>query len=419
MEATATNAWEERLVAGPVREQSVGECVSERRGAGLGEVAEEIAAAFSPDWTHTLVEFTMETFSSPATTPARRSNSGLDLVIEGIERRAAAERATESHRLKGPVRSTAVNQIDWLLDADPAIRWQVMSDLLDAAPADVASERARVAVEGWGAELLALQAADGRWDGGTYRPGWVDEAKPFFDAWTATHFVLQLLRELGLPPESPEAQDAVGRVRDNVRWDANDALYFDGETEPCVNGIALANGAYFGESVDVIVERLLADQLADDGWNCWAEHGAKVSSFHTTICVLEGLAEWEKAGGSSDAVAEARRGGEEYLLERGLLRGRSSGQIIDPRFTMFSFPTYWYYDVLRALDYLLSTGAGFDERCSEAIELVAAKRSHNGRWRLENIHQGPTHLEMDDPEGFPSRWITLRAARVLEWAGAV
>ena len=307
--------------------------------------------------------------------------------------------------------------IDWLLDSDPAIRWQVKRDLTDASPDDVATERARVSVEGWGAQLLALQDSDGRWDGGTYRPGWVDESKPFFDAWTATHFALQLLREFGLDPESPQARRAVGLVRGNVRWEANNALYFEGETEPCINGMAMANGAYFGEPVDGIVERLLDDQLPDGGWNCWAEFGAAVSSFHTTICVLEGLLESEQKAGFSEEVAAARRRGEEYLLERSLFRSRSSRQIIDPRFTMFSFPTRWYYDVLRALDYFRSTGGGLDERCAEAVDLVVGKRDEQGRWPLENTHQGPTHFEMEGPDGFPSRWNTLRAQRVLRWVG--
>jgi hypothetical protein len=305
----------------------------------------------------------------------------------------------------------------WLLDADPAIRWQVLRDLADAAPDEVAVERARVSVEGWGAQLLGLQDADGRWDGGTYRPGWVVESRPFFDAWTATHFSLGLLRDFGLDPDSSEARRAVALVREHVRWEANEALYFEGETEPCINGLAAANGAYFGEAVDGIVERLLGDQLPDGGWNCWAEYGAEVSSFHTTICVLEGLLEWEQTAGSSERVAAARRRGEEYLLERGLLRRRSTGQIIDPRFTMFSFPTRWYYDVLRALEYLRSTGAEPDDRCAEAIDLVASRRDEGHRWPLENTHQGPTHFEMEGPDGFPSLWNTLRARRVLRWAG--
>ena len=308
--------------------------------------------------------------------------------------------------------------IEWLLDADPAIRWQVMRDLTDATPDEEAAERARVALEGWGAQLLALQGVDGRWDGGTYRPGWVDESKPFFDAWTATHFSLHLLRDLGLNPDSPEARRAVSLVRENVRWDANDRPYFEGETEPCINGLALAIGSYFGETVDGIVERLLADELDDGGWNCWAEYGARASSFHTTICVLEGLLEWERAGRSSEAVAAARHRGEEYLLERRLFRRRSTGQVIDPRFTMFSFPTYWYYDVLRGLDYFRSTGAAPDGRCADAFALVAGKRDEEGRWPLENTHQGPTHFEMEGPDGFPSRWNTLRALRVLQWAGS-
>lgn len=307
--------------------------------------------------------------------------------------------------------------IDWLLDSDPAIRWQVMQDLAGEPAQLVAGERARVAVEGWGAELLALQGDDGKWDGGTYRPGWVDESKPFFDAWTATHFSLQGLVDFGLDPDAPEARRAVALVRENVRWEANGALYFEGETEPCINGIALAIGAYFGETVDGIVDRLLEHQLGDGGWNCWAEYGATVSSFHTTICVLEGLAGWEKAGGSSPAVTATRSSGEEYLLERRLFRSRSSGKVVDPRFTMFSFPTRWYYDVLRGLEYFRSIDTTVDERCAEAVELVADKRGAGGRWALENTHQGPTHIEMEGPDGFPSRWNTLRAMRVLDWAG--
>lgn len=302
--------------------------------------------------------------------------------------------------------------VEWLMDSDPAIRWQVMRDLLDEPEDVVQAERARVAREGWGAELLALQAADGTWDGGTYRPGWVDDDKPFFDAWTATHFSLHLLRRLGVDPSSDEAHHAVARVRDNVRWEANGALYFEGETEPCINGTALANGAYFGQSVDGIVDRLLTEQLGDGGWNCWAEHGAKVSSFHTTICVLEGLAAWTDAGGSSAQVDEALARGQEYLLDRYLFRSRSTGKVVDPRFTMFSFPTWWYYDVLRGLEYFWSIGRPFDERCAEAVEMVALRSGEDTRWPVENVHQGPTHIEMEGPEGFPSRWNTLRAMRV-------
>lgn len=305
---------------------------------------------------------------------------------------------------------------EWLLDSDPAIRWQVMRDVAGEPPEVVAAERARVAIEGWGAQLLELQQPDGRWDGGTYRPGWVDESKPFFDAWTATHFSLQLLRDFGLGPDSAPARRALSLVRENVRWGANAALYFEGETEPCINGIALAVGAYFGEVVDGIVDRLLGGQLDDGGWNCWAEYGATVSSFHTTICVLEGLLAWERAGGSSHEVVTARLLGGEYLLERGLFRARSTRQVIDPRFTMFSFPPRWYYDLLRGLDYFRSTQATFDDRCAEAIDLVAAKRKE-GRWPLENTHQGPTHFQMEGPDGFPSRWNTLRSMRVLDWAG--
>lgn len=309
--------------------------------------------------------------------------------------------------------------MDWLRDSDPAIRWQVLRDLDDASEAEFGAVRTAATTQGWGAELLALQGPDGQWDGGTYRPGWVDESKPFFDAWTATHFALQQLREFGLDPASEQARAAVALVRDNVRWEANGAAYFEGEVEPCINGVALANAVYFGEQGDIIVERLLDVRLGDGGWNCWAEYGARVSSFHSTICSLEGLLAWQRAGGQSTAVSEARAAAEEYLLERRLFRRRTNGEVADPRFAMASFPPRWYYDVLRALDYFRSTGCAPDDRCTEAIDLIAAKRDANGRWPLENVHQGPTHFEMEGPEGAPSRWNTLRALRVLRWAGRV
>lgn len=311
----------------------------------------------------------------------------------------------------------SMDVVDWLLDSDPSVRWQVLRDLNGAPPDMFEVERARVGTEGWGSVLLGAQGDDGMWDGGSYRPGWAQGDRPFFDAWTATHFSLMSLRDFGLDPNSPSAVRAVGLVSENVRWDATGGTYFQGETEPCINGAAVAVGAWFGQDVDTIVERLVADRLPDGGWNCWAEFGATVSSFHSTMCVLEGLLAWEHAGGESADVSAARRSGEEYLLERSLFRRRSDGEIIDPRFTMFSYPTRWYYDVLRGLEHFRSVGGERDTRLSEAVDLVWSKRGADGRWVLENVHQGPTWFEMEGPEGFPSRWNTLRALRVLKWWG--
>ena len=302
-----------------------------------------------------------------------------------------------------------------LLDADPSIRWQAMAAFPDATPEEVAAERARVAAEGWGARLLAEQDADGLWDGGTYRPGWVDERRPMYDAWTATHFSLQQLRDFGIDPESEAARSAIARVREHVRWD-DGRPYFDGETEPCVNGIALAIGAYFRQDAAPILDTLQDGILPDGGWNCWAEYGARVSSLHSTICVLEGLLAWEEAHGLPPALQQAKAGAEEYLLERRLFRRRSDGAIIDLRFTMPSYPTRWFYDVLWGLDYMRRAHPEGEPRCAEAVELLREHRRADGRWNLENTHEGPILFEMDDErEGFPSRWVTLRAMRVLDW----
>ena len=302
---------------------------------------------------------------------------------------------------------------DWLLDSDPALRWQVLRDLVDASPEEIAAERGRVATEGWGARFLGEQAEDGLWDGGTYRPGWIPPERDGFDAWSGTHFSLQQLVDFGLDPESPQARLAIGRVRENVRWEHDGEPYFEGETEPCINGVTLTIASYFGEGGDTIVESLLGSRLADGGWNCWAEYGAQVSSFHSTICAVEGLRDWQRAGGSDPRVEEAALAGEEYLLERNLYRRRSDGSVPDPRMTMLSYPVRWFHDILRGLEHFRRQGRR-DPRLAEAVELVRGKADADGRWTLENIHEGSVILEFER-EGDQSRWVTLRALRVLRW----
>jgi len=306
--------------------------------------------------------------------------------------------------------------ITWLLDSDSSIRWQVLRDLTDASAEEVAAERALVATEGVGARLLALQGVDGSWAGAAWNRGW-----------DSTMHVLSLLREMGLDPASDQAHRAVGQVRDHVTWrgwdwdgtwrglDFAGTPFFVGEVEPCINGQMAASGAYFRQDVQRVIDRLLGEQLADGGWNCEAEKGSKRSSFHTTICVLEALLEYELTNGSIAEVTEARLRGQEYLLERRLIRRLTTGEIIDPAWTRFSFPNWWHYDVLRGLEYLRRAGVAPDERLAEAIDLVESKRDDDGKWKLEHQHPGTMAVEVDQGEGLPSRWTTLRALRVLDW----
>jgi hypothetical protein len=304
--------------------------------------------------------------------------------------------------------------LDWLLDSDPAIRWQVMRDLADAPHEVVAAERARIATEGWGAELLALQAPDGLWAG-----------KAWSHDWTDTFHVLELLRRFGLERKSEQARQAVGLVREHVTWGDgagwdnpwNGNGFFEGEVEPCINGSVVATGSHFGVDVSPLVERLVGEQLPDGGWNCEVENGATVSSFGTTINVVEGLLLFERATGGSDDVRAARHRGEAYMLERRLFRRKSTGDVIDPAWLQFSFPHWYHYDVLRGLEHLRAAGADpSDPRIAEAVQLVERRQDAEGRWPLDHVHPGETPLTMDEGEGRPSRWNTLRAMRVLRWA---
>jgi hypothetical protein len=311
-------------------------------------------------------------------------------------------------------------QVGWLLDSDsdPAIRWQVLCDFTDASPDEVAAERARVEREGWGARLLALEGANGLWDGGALFPASFtsgEERGEPGQPWTTTMHTLQTLQIFGLEPACAAARRAIALIAEHGRWEHAEQPYFDGEVEPCINGRTIETGAYFGVDVAKIVERILADRLADGGWNCEAENGSVRSSFDTTINVLDGLLAFERATGGSAEVREARRSGEEYLLERSLFRRQSTGEIVNQAYLDFAFPYYWRYDLLRALDYFRRSGTDPDSRMAEAVEIVRSKRQPDGRWLLDRVHPGRVHFALEGGVGEPSRWNTLRALRVLDW----
>lgn len=311
--------------------------------------------------------------------------------------------------------------VEWLLDSDPSIRWQVQRDLLHAPEAEWRAERAKVETEGWGARLLSHEDQDGQWAGGAFIPlgfdsqEWRDVGQP----WTATCFSVSQLREFGLDPSSQSARRMTSLIGANAHWDAGGHPYWEGETEECINGRVVADGAYYGADVSSIVERLLGERVGDGGWNCERVNGSVRSSFATTINVLEGLLEHERATGGSAETREARASGEEYLLARGLFRRLSTGEPADEQFLRLTHPNRWHYDVLRALDYFRSSalldGAKPDPRLAEAIDLVRSKRQAERGWPLEWTPPGRVWFEVDDGVGQPSRWITLRALRVLEW----
>jgi hypothetical protein len=292
-------------------------------------------------------------------------------------------------------------QIKWLLDADPAIRWQVMRDLTGDSLTAIAAERSCVASEGWGAKLLARQTPAGIWRGGQWD--------------LVTLYSLVVLKDLGLDPASKQARRMIDRIdRHLVFKSLNNRPYFYGETEPCINGRILGLGAYFKEPNDALADQLLREQLEDGGWNCDAPKSRR-SSFHTTICVLEGLLDYELAGRKSAAVTKARKRGENYLHERRMFRSLRTGNVIDKRWLRFSFPPSWHYDVLRGLDYLRNAGIKPDSRVAEAIGVVIARRHQNGRWPLNVRHPEYIPLKMETDVGSASRWNTLRALRVLRW----
>ena len=289
-----------------------------------------------------------------------------------------------------------------------------MRDLTDASPPAIAAERNRVPREGIGAEILARQETDGSWR---------REDAP---VWLSTLFTMLLLRASGVDPADPVVEHATARLEAGLRWNDQDGFWelrpketggntlFEGEEEPCINGGALALGAYFGRPTESLARRLLSEQLEDGGWNCEAPKSAR-PSFHTTICVLEGLLEYERAVGFAPEIAASRRRGEEYLLKRALFRRLSTGEVANPAFLKFAFPPRYHYDVLRALDYFRAAGVQPDARMGDAIQVIESKRQTDGRWLLDDTHDEALGFGFGESLNEPSRWNTLRALRVLRW----
>ncbi|WP_374202972.1 squalene cyclase [Saccharothrix sp. S26] len=317
-----------------------------------------------------------------------------------------------------------MSSVAWLLDSDPALRWQVERDLV-GAPAEVwEATRARIATEGFGARLLALQDPDGRWAGGAFFPADFDFRGPEAaegggQPWTATTWTLNSLREWGMDPAVLRGRRTAELLERHCRWEYDDLPYWGGEVDCCINAWTVQNGLWLGADITGIVDWFVAHRLPDGGWNCeWVE-GSTRSSFHSTLNSLKGLLDHEAATGGTDETRAARRGGEEYLLERGLFRRLSTGEPVAPWVTRFAYPFRWFYSVLNAADYFrrasLLDGTPPDPRMADAIELIRDQRQPDGTWLQARRHPGRVWFEVDAPAGEPSKWLTLHATRVLDW----
>lgn len=318
--------------------------------------------------------------------------------------------------------STDTAVLDWMLDSDPALRWQVERDLLGAPPEVWAATRARVATEGFGARLLAEQDDDGQWAGGAYFPGDAefdhpDERDEGGQPYTATTWSLNALREWGV--DAAVLAGTAELLAANSRWEYDDLPYWGGEVDCCINAFTLANGAWLGVDVSGLAQWFLDHRMADGGWNCDWVDGSTRSSFHSTINSLKGLLSYESATGGSDALRAARHAGEEYLLERHLLHTLSTGEVVGSWATGFFYPFRWTYSALSAADHFraaaLHDDTPPDPRLAEAIELIRASRTADGTWMQEYRHPGRVWFEVDVPPGEPSKWLTFYGTRVLDW----
>ncbi|MET0829874.1 MAG: squalene cyclase [Microbacterium sp.] len=308
-----------------------------------------------------------------------------------------------------------------MLESDPALRWQVERDLAAAPEAVWRATRARVATEGLGERMLALQDPDGQWAGGAFFPSDFDfngpEAEEPGQPWTATTWSLNSLREWGA--DAAALDGTAEKLAANSRWEYDGSPYWAGEVDACINGYTLANGVWLGADVSELAQWFVDHQVEEGGWNCYWVDGATRASFHSTLNSLKGILAYEQAvGGSADLFA-ARRAGEEYLLERHLTRRLTTGEPVGPWLTRFTYPVRADYSALKAIDYFreasLNDGTPPDPRMLEAVELIRAARQSDGTWLQGPRNPGRVWFEVDVPEGEPSKWLTFFATRALQW----
>lgn len=315
---------------------------------------------------------------------------------------------------------------EWLLDSDPALRWQVERDLV-GAPSDVwEATRTRVATEGFGARLLALQDPDGQWAGGAFLPADFDfhgpeAAEGAGQPWTATTWSLTTLREWGL--DASFLAGTAEKLAANSHWEYDPTLpYWGGEVDACINAATIANGAWLGADVTGLAHWFVDHQMDEGGWNCEWVNGSVRASFNSTLNSLRAILAYEKSGrapGGNGALSAARKAGEEYLLTRSALRRNTTGELVQPWFTVFAYPFRWQYTALRALDYFREAAmyddALPDPRLAEAVAVVRGKRREDGTWLQEHRYPGRVWFEVDVAPGEPSKWLTFHGQRVLDW----
>ena len=297
--------------------------------------------------------------------------------------------------------------IDWLLAGDVAIQYQTERDLLGNERPDL---RGRIATEGWGAQFLQQRQPTGHWGKAFYSPKWI-----------SSHYTLLDLKHLNIAPDHPLIRATIAQI-------LRERKVQDGGVNPaksivtsdvCVNGMFLNYAAYFGTdaaALESIIDFLINTQMADGGFNCQSNRqGAVHSSLHTTLSVLEGIHEYAANGYTYrlpelQTIAHQAR---EFILLHRLFRSDHTGEIIKPKFLVLAFPSRWFYDILRALDYFAAANTPYDPRMQDALDVLCQKRRPDGLWSLQSAHSGQVHFVMEKG-GQPSRWNTLRALRVLK-----
>jgi hypothetical protein len=297
--------------------------------------------------------------------------------------------------------------LQWLLSGDVAIQYQTRRDLLETKESDLAVVRSRISCEGWGKLFLSKRNdTDKTWGNGIYSPKWI-----------STHYTLLDLRNLGIDPSDPRYNESSGLLIDSL-WTNKGKVRKYRYQDLCVSAMLMSIACYAkleSGKINEIADYLIERHFADGGWNCSWNRGSQKSSMHTTLSVLEAIFDYRTNGYRYrlEELSDAGNEAIELFLKRRLFKSLGTGEPIDKKMLMISYPCRWHYDILRCLDFFRAANVRSDERMEEALDILIGKKRKNNRWPVQHRHAGLVHFDMEKTGG-ESRWNTLRALRVLK-----
>ena len=315
--------------------------------------------------------------------------------------------------------------LPWLLEVDeanPGVRYFALRDLLDRAAddPDVVAAQAAVMRTGPVPAILDAQYPDGYW----IKPGSIYSPK-----YRATVWQVAFLAQLGADGRDERVRRAVEYTFDHAQA-TNGVFSYTGRPSGAIHCLwgnltrALLDLGYWGDERLERAIDLLARSSTGDGYDRYYRSGVQAPGFVCSanyglpcgwgaVRVLWALNR-VPAAERTPAVEAAIETSTDFLLSYDVARADYPyKERISSSWFKFGYPLGYVTDVLLNLEALVETGYGGDPRLAEAVDLVLSRQDAQGRWKMTYSYNGKMWADIE-VKGQPSKWVTLRAVRMLK-----